>query len=156
MSAPTRRLACRGAFALAAGFLACGAGAPPADPSPPPAPPSDPDAELIELAAEHARLQAATEPLRRRFFALHPDDAALEAVAAAELALMDRQNPLVDRLRDLRAVTPAGCRAKAAVLRELFLLHHEQEIEESCLDEEDALAWSLVRDLLALPAGGRA
>lgn len=115
---------------------------------------SSSDAELIDLAAEFARLQALVEPVAKEFFATPSGDPRLTFLAAQEVGLVSQQDYLADQMRDIPARTQAGWIAKATVARALFLRHHKEEIEGDYMDEETAFAWSLISDLVA--AGGQA
>ncbi len=137
--AQTRRGLLRGVAAVAATAAATPAVA---------APTSSPDAELIRLCA------AETEN-SQRFLALSEETADLVGPQPLEVAreyrlLVNRTNEARDVISAMPAATLAGVRAKAEAYRADWF-------DPVYGDDEDAIAQSLIDDLLRLlPAGGAA
>lgn len=103
-----------------------------------------PDAELLAALAEFIAVEERRAPLYDR----EPGDETKERAMAA---LDDRQQPLFDRLLELRAMTPEGIRARAETLA-----RYEPGIVARGLEGGDwveCMVAAIVRDLLGLPTG---
>lgn len=108
-----------------------------------------PDAELIAIGREASGLIAQYNRHTRAFFALpigHPD---LAATAALADPMGLRLDDLIERASGLTATTAAGCATKALLLRHELLQNCGGGGEWVSGGVDDALAWSLVNDLLA-------
>lgn len=131
MSAPTRR-----------GLL----GTLPAAALVPAAPAATPDAKLMQLAATLAAGVAEQNAIEEPYFSIaNGKPTGTEAARADQLS---RQwHRIRKQMAETRATTPEELRAKAGAL----LLQYEPGGEEDTPspDNDDYLAWSLCRDLLA-------
>jgi hypothetical protein len=111
------------------------------------------DAPLIAAAAEYVALEARIFDLTGVDDFLLPPDAKA-AWEAEELAAFRRQ----DALRNFAIITPAhgpdGIRAKATLVR--AWITRNLGAHETPLDSDQALAWSMVADVLGVPAKGGA
>jgi hypothetical protein len=119
--------------------------------APPRRKPQHPDAELLALAAQFGRLQEEIRPLTAKFFALHMGNMdEIEAVGAAECALVNQQDDLAERAKSISARTLAGYRAKAVIAREILRRSHRDEIAGDYADEDIDFVWAMVSDMLQL------
>jgi hypothetical protein len=106
------------------------------------------DGELIASADEYHRLVAQDRAARANV-----RNEGVEAEqnycdeAEAESGIWNRINDATDRVIMLPAATPEGLRAKASVLEQMMVEQHGEQIDEGRLDEDVALAWSLVCDI---------
>ena len=119
--------------------------------APPRRKPQHPDAELLALADLFERLQDEIRPLTERFFTLHMGNLdEIEAVGAAECALVAQQDDLAARAKSISARTLAGYRAKAVIAREIMRRSHKDEIAGDYADEDIDFVWAMVSDMLQL------
>jgi hypothetical protein len=112
------------------------------------------DAELTRLAAEFQTLEVLREVASKAFFDLPNRDPGLDAAGQREIELVNQQDAIADRMKEVPARTLVGCVAKAAVSRLLFLRYHDEEIAEGCMDDDDAFAWSLLNDMHQIGKSG--
>lgn len=144
IGAVSNTLARRGLFGGGAALLALAEAGGLAAATPP-----NPDAELLRLSSEFLDLHARLRPILTEFFStpVHEHDR-LERLASLEAPLAERQDELADQVVLIQARTQEGMAAKAAVAKVLFTRHHKEAIEDDCLSEENAMAWSLFQDLV--------
>jgi hypothetical protein len=107
------------------------------------------DAELLSSAAEYNRLK---DQDRETWGILRNEDddvgQAYWDEAAAEGGIWDRTDGAAKQVIALPAATPEGIHAKASVLKRMLTQFHQEQINEGCAEEEIALSWSLVCDIL--------
>ena len=101
--------------------------------APPPAAP-DPDAELLAVCAEF-------DAVEHRRNAMFDDDTLTDE---ANASIRDEQEPLVDRLCDLQAMTIEGMRARARSL----VLYDDAVMERRTVYTNDRLVAAVLRDLI--------
>ena len=106
------------------------------------------DAELVALAGEFERLQQQIDPLVERFFNMPKNDPELERVGAVQTELVEQQDELAERAKDIPFTTMAGLQAKATIALCFFERHYSNEDEAACHGEELGFAWRVIRDIL--------
>ena len=108
------------------------------------------DTELLVLAEEFERLQLQIDPLRERFFSMSSEDPELGLVGTTETALVEQQDELAERAKEIPVATMAGVRAKATMAACLFGRHYSNVDEAACYGEELGFAWGFIEDILRL------